>query len=86
MEFKEELKEKIYYEDIPKQINKRFDNIFRYNKPLKILNISKNIECDLIIKNIICMYYLDDIFYINSKLHLLIIWEDVKKWKIINRV
>ena len=86
MTFPESLMKRVYCDDIPTHINERFNNIFCYNKPLRILNVLKNIECNITIKNINAMYYKDDIFYIISKLYMLVIWEDVKQWKIIKRV
>ena len=77
---------KVFCVNIPIHINETFNNIFKYDAILKKLNVSKNIECDISIKDIKSMYYKDDIFYITSKLYMLIIWEDVKQWKIIKRV
>ena len=84
-EFKQKNK-KVFCVDVPIHINETFNNIFKYDAILKKLNVLKNIECNITIKNVKLLYYKDDIFYITSSLYMLVIWEDVKQWKIIKRV
>ena len=86
MTFPEKTKDKVYCDDIPNYIKNAFPN-FYFNKIEKAMHINKDNECEIIISNIKNMYYdEDDIFYIKSKLYIIIMWNDVKKWKIINRV
>lgn len=84
-EFKQN-NEVVYVEDIPIHINEAFNNIFKYDTILKKINVFKNNECDITIKNIKKLYYKDDIFYVISNLYMLVIWEDIKQWDLIKRV
>lgn len=85
MEFKEIPQTKFFYDDLPNEIKNNYP-FLRYNESDKSLIFIKNPDCTLLISNIKTMYYLDEIFYIKSKIYTLVIWNDIRTWQLIKSV
>lgn len=71
------------YNDLPHEIIKTFN--VRYNKNKKIFIIEVDKDYQKVLSNVKELYYINDIFFIESDLYVCILWVNKKVWDIIEK-
>ena len=71
------------YNDLPHEIIKTFN--VRYNKNKKIFIIEVDKDYQKVLSNVKELYYINDIFFIESDLYVCILCVNKKVWDIIEK-
>lgn len=76
-------KDGVFYDDLPYEITKIFS--VRYNKNKKVFIIQIDDDYQKVLSNVKKLYYKNDIFFVESKLYICILWKNKRLWEIIEK-